>query len=92
MRPSLDYLAGTLALLRALSPKGKRMTHNAQSAPDIAFLRNIGMTLLALTFAVGAISVVGCMNADEPLMVAQSPDGNKTASNVGILSVDHPWL
>jgi hypothetical protein len=92
MRSNLDDLAGTLMLISALFPKGKSMTHHAQSAPDIAFLRNIGIALLGLTVAVGAISVVGCLKAGEPWMVAQSLDGNITASDVGILSVDHLWL
>ena len=64
------------------------MSHDAQSAPDIAFLRNIGITLIALTVAVGAISVVGCLKTSEPWMLAQSLDGNTTASDVGILGVD----
>ena len=75
-------------LFSALSPEGNKMAHDAQSTPDIAFLRNIGITLLALTVAVGAISVVGCLKTSEPWMLAQSLDINTTARADGILSLD----
>jgi hypothetical protein len=75
-------------LLSALFRKGKTMAHDAQSAPDVAFLRNIGIALVAITVAVGAIGVVGCLNTSEPWMLAQSLDGNTTASDAGILKVD----
>ena len=78
-------------MLSALSAKGKSMILDAQSAPDITFLRNIGIILLGLTVVVGAISVVGCLQAGEPWMIAQSLDDNTTASNGGILRVDHLW-
>ena len=64
------------------------MSHDVQSAPDIAFFRNIGITLLALTVAVGAISVIGCLKTSETSMLAQSLEGNTTASGASILKVD----
>jgi len=66
----------------ALSPKGNRMSHDAQSVPDIAFLRNIGMALLALTVATGTICVVGILKYSEPLVLAQSVDGNAAATDL----------
>ncbi len=80
---------GTLVLPIALSAKGKTMTQDSQSTPDIAFFQIIGMTLLALTFAVGAITIVGSMKVSEPSMLAQSLVGHTTPSDGGILSVDH---
>ena len=69
-------------MLSALFPKGNRMSHDAQSAPDIVFLRNIGMALLALTVATGAICVVGSLKYSEPLVLAQSVDDNATATDL----------
>ena len=62
------------------------MSHEAQSTPDIAFLRNIGMALLALTVAVGTISVVGSLKTSEPLELPQSVEGNAVATNLEVAS------
>ena len=48
--------------------------YDAQSAPDMVFLRNTGFALLALTVAAGAISVVGALKANKPLVLAQSAE------------------
>ena len=58
------------------------MSHDVQSAPDIAFLRNIAISLLALTIAVGVICVVGSLKSNEPLVLAQSVDGNAAATGL----------
>ena len=59
------------------------MSHDSQAAPDIVFLRNIGIALVALTVATGTVSVVGCLKTSEPLLLAQSMDGNAAA--VGLM-------
>jgi hypothetical protein len=69
-------------MLSALFPKGKRMSHDAQSVPDIALLRNIGMALLALTIAVGAICVVGGLKSREPWVPPQFVDDNAAATGL----------
>lgn len=46
--------------------------YDAQSAPDVVYLRNTGFALLALTLAAGAISVVGALKTGESLIMAQS--------------------
>ena len=51
------------------------MPDGPQLVPDIVFLRNAGIALLALTVALGAISVVGSLEATAPLKLAQSVDG-----------------
>ena len=63
-------------LFGALFPKGKTMSHDPQSAPDIVFLRNIGIALVALTVAAGTISVVEGLKTSEPVLLAQSMDVN----------------
>jgi hypothetical protein len=74
--------AGTLTLFTALFPKGKRMSYDPQSAPDMVFFRNTGIALLALTVAVGAISVVGALKTSEPLVLAQSVGGDAAATSL----------
>ena len=69
----------------ALSPKGNRMSHDAQSAPDIVFLRNIGIALIALTVATGTICVVGSLKYSEPLALAQSVDDNAAATDLMLI-------
>ncbi len=61
------------------------MSHDAQSAPDIIFLRNIGIVLMALTVATGAICVVGSIKYSEPLVLAQSVDGNAAATDLMLI-------
>ena len=56
--------------------------YDAQSAPDIAFLRNTGIALLALTVAVGAISVVLALKTSEPLVLVQSVGGDAPATDL----------
>ena len=68
--------------LSALFPKGKTMSHDAQSAPDILFLRNIGIALIALTVATGSICVVGSLKSSESLVLAQSVDDNASATDL----------
>ena len=46
--------------------------YDTQSAPDVVYLRNTGIALLALTLAAGAISVVGALKTGESLILAQS--------------------
>ena len=75
-------------LFSALSAKGKTMSPDAQSAPDIAFLRNVAITLLALTVVVGAIGVTGSLVTSDPFVLDQSLDGNTTAGDTGIPKVD----
>ena len=75
-------------LLSALFAKGKRMYHDPQSAPDVTFLRNIAITLLALTVVVGAIGVTGSLVTSDPFVLDQSLDGNTTARDTGIPNVD----
>ena len=60
------------------------MSHEVQSKPDNAFLRNIGLVLFALTVAVGAISVVGSLETSERLNI--SVEGNIAATNVELVS------
>jgi hypothetical protein len=50
------------------------MPYDPQSAPDVVYLRNTGFALLALTVAVGAISVVGVLKTSEPLIMTQSAE------------------
>ena len=64
------------------------MSHDAQSAPDIAFLRNIAITLLALTVVVGAIGVTGSLVTSDPFVLNQSLNGNTAARDTGIPNVD----
>ena len=47
-------------------------TYDPQSAPDVVYLRNTGLALLALTVVAGAISVVGALKTSQPLFMAQS--------------------
>jgi len=62
-------------LFPALRSKGKKeMSNDTQSAPNIAFFRNIGMTLLTPTVAAGAFGVAGCLVTSEPLVLVQSPN------------------
>jgi hypothetical protein len=77
--------AGTLMLLSALFPKGKRMSYYPQSAPDFVFLRNTGMALLALAVAAGAISVIGALKTSEPLVLAQSVDFDAPATGLMLM-------
>ena len=56
--------------------------YDAQSAPDIAFFRNTGIALLALTVAVGAVSVIVALKTSEPPVVAQSVDGDAPATDL----------
>jgi hypothetical protein len=72
-------------MLSALFPKGNGMSHDAQSAPDIVFLRNIGIALMALTIATGAICVVGSLQYNEPLVLAQSVDGNAATTDLMLI-------
>jgi len=72
-------------MLSALFPKGKRMSHDPQSVPDIAFLRNIGMVLLALTVAVGAICVVGGLKSSELWVPPQFVDDNAAAADLMLI-------
>ena len=72
-------------MLSALFPKGKTMSHDAQSAPDIVFLRNIGIVLMALTVATGAICVVGGLKYSEPLVLAQSVNDNAAATDLMLI-------
>jgi hypothetical protein len=61
------------------------MPYDPQSGPDIVFLRNTGIALLALTLAVGAISVVGSLKTRElvePVVLAQSVDGGSPAADL----------
>ena len=58
------------------------MSYDLRSAPDIVFLRNTGMALLALTVAAGAISVVGALKTSEPLVLAQSVDADAPATGL----------
>ena len=74
-------------MLSALFPKGKTMSHDAQSAPDIVFLRNIGIVLMALTVATGAICVVGGLKYSEPLVLAQSVGDNAAATDLMLIKV-----
>ena len=62
--------------VRALFSKGKTMSDDTQSAPDTAFLRTIGITLLTLAVATGAISIVGCLATTEISISAQLPESN----------------
>jgi hypothetical protein len=48
----------------------------------MVFLRNTGIALLALTVAVGAISMVGALKTSEPLVLAQSVDGDAAATGL----------
>jgi hypothetical protein len=50
------------------------MPYDPQSVPDVVYLRNTGFALLALTVAVGAISVVGVLKTSQPLIIAQSAE------------------
>jgi hypothetical protein len=72
-------------MLSALFPEGNGMSHDAQSAPDIVFLRNIGIALLALTVATGTICVVGILKYGEPLVLAQSVDGNAATADLTLI-------
>lgn len=69
-------------MLSALFPKGKTMSHDAQSAPDIVFLRNIGIALVALAVATGAICVVGGLKSGEPWVPPQFVDDNAAATGL----------
>ena len=64
------------------------MYHDPQSAPDVTFLRNIAITLLAMTVVVGAIGVTGSLVTSDPFLLDQSLDGNTTARDTGIPNVD----
>lgn len=83
-RSNTGWPTGTLTMLSALVPtlvpKGNRMSYNPQTAPDIAFLRDIGIALLALTIAVGGITVAGCLVTSEPMRLAQSVYSNSAAT------------
>ena len=59
------------------------MSHEVQSKPDIAFLRNMGLALFALTIAVGAISIFGSLKTSERLNL--SVEGNIVATNVKLV-------
>ena len=63
---------------RVMSKRWKNtmgMPDDQQLLPDIAFFRNAGIALLALTVALGTISVVGSLKATAPFMLVQSVDG-----------------
>jgi hypothetical protein len=79
------WLTGTLMMLSALVPKGKCMSYDPQPAPDIAYLRRIGIALLALTIAVGGITVAGCLATSEPMTLAQSVYGNSAATGLALM-------
>ena len=53
---------------------------NLQSGPDRVFLRNLGIGLLALTVAAGAISVAGALKTNAPQVLAQSVDADAPAT------------
>ena len=53
-----------------------------QSGSDLVFLRNTGITLVALTLAVGAISVVGSLKTSNPVVLAQSVDVSSSAAGL----------
>ena len=55
--------------------------YDAQSAPDVVYLRNTGFALLALTLAAGAISVVGALKTGESLIMAQSAASSVPAAD-----------
>ena len=61
---------------------------DAQSVPDIAFLRNIGIALLAATFAAGAISVVGVLKTSEQVELAQSVDPDAAATALMLQQIE----
>ena len=48
------------------------MSSDAQLLPDVGFLRNIGIVLVALSLAAGAISAVGCFLVSGKGVFAQS--------------------
>ena len=50
------------------------MPYEPQLAPDLVFLRNTGIALLALTIAVGGITIFGSLKVNDPLVLAQSVD------------------
>ena len=56
--------------------------YDAQSAPDMVFLRNTGIALLALTVVAGAISVAGALKTNEPLVLARSVEGDTPATDL----------
>lgn len=62
--------------------------YDPQLAPDIGFLRNTGIALLALTVAVGAISVAGALNAGEPLVLAQTVDGGAPVTDLMLQQIE----
>jgi hypothetical protein len=64
------------------------MPCDPQSAPDIVFLRNTGIALLALTVAVGAISIVGALKTSKPLMLAQSAEGAVPAADLLLQQIE----
>ena len=47
--------------------------------PDVVFLRNIGLALLAATIAVGSIGVAGSLNSKEPQVMAGAIVGETLA-------------
>jgi hypothetical protein len=63
---------GTFVSINALFPKGKTMPYEPQLAPDLVFLRNPGIALLALTIAVGGITIFGFLKVNDPLPLTQS--------------------
>ena len=58
------------------------MSYDPQSAPDIVFLRKTGIALVVLTLAVGAISVVGTLKTNEPVVLAHSVDVGSSAAGL----------
>jgi hypothetical protein len=74
--------AGILMLFSALFPKGKRMSYDPQLEPDIVFLRNIGIALVALTLSIGAISVIGTLKTSNAVVLAESVDVGSSAAGL----------
>jgi hypothetical protein len=50
------------------------MSPEHELAPDIGFLRNTGIALIALTAAVGAITIFGSLKVNDSLVLSQSVD------------------
>ena len=64
------------------------MPQDPQFAPDVGFLRNTGIALIVLTFAPGAIMVVGSLKPFESLVLAQSVDAHAQPDDLALAPVE----
>ena len=67
-------------------------SHHPHLEPDVVFLRNTGIALLALTVMVGAISVAGVLKTSEPLIMAQSAEGAAPATDLMLQQMERNIL